>query len=285
MKIAIPGIKGSFHHIAATKFFGEKISINACKSFEKVAELLTNNFVDAAVLAIENSVKGAVLSNYFLIDTNNLSIHGEIYLHETYHFMALKGQRIKDIKEVWSHPESFRHCEKFLRKHPHIKIVEQKGSSIAANMINEKRIKGVAAIANKKTAEIYDLEILEKEIQTHISNTTRYFILKKNRHHHQEDYLNNKASLKLITENKIGNLAEILTILSKYNLNLSKIQSIPIIKKSWAYAIFIDLVFDDYNEYCQALLAIEKKVKELKILGEYPQNKIIFNHDNDTETT
>jgi prephenate dehydratase len=279
MKIALPGIKGSFHHIAATKFFEEKININPCNSFEKVTELLTNNFVDAAILAIENSVKGAVLSNYFLIDKNNLSIHGEIYIHETYHFMALKGQHIKDIKEVWSHPESLRHCEKFLRKHPHLKIVEQKGSSISASMINEKRIKGVAAIANKKTAEIYELEILEKEIQTHTSNTTRYFVLKKNRQHHPEDYLNNKASLKLITEDEIGSLAEILTILSDHHLNLSKIQSIPIVKQSWAYAIFIDLIFDDYSEYCKALLVIEKKVKELKILGEYPQNKIIFNQD------
>lgn len=279
MKIAISGIKGSFHHIAATKFFGKKISVNACKSFGKVTELLTNNFVDAAVLAIENSVKGAILSNYFLIDTHNLSVHGEIYLHETYHFMALKGQRIKDIKEVWSHPESLRHCDKFLRKYPHLKIVEKKGSSISANIISEKRIKGIAAIANKKSAEIYGLEILEKEIQTHTSNTTRYFVLKKNRYHHPEDYLNNKASLKLITDNQIGSLAEILTILSNHNLNLSKIQSIPIVKQSWTYAIFIDLIFDDYSEYCKALLVIEKKVKELKILGEYPQNKIIFNQD------
>jgi len=280
MKIAIPGIKGSFHHIAATKFFGEKISINPCNSFEKVAELLANNFVDAAVLAIENSVKGAVLSNYFLIDMNNLSIHGEIYLHETYHFMALKGQRIKDIKEVWSHPESLRHCEKFLRKYPHLKVVERKGSSIAASTIKEKKLKGVAAIANIETAKIYGLEILDKEIQTHISNTTRYFVLKKNRHHHPEDYLNNKASLKLVTEDEIGSLAEILTILSDHHLNLSKIQSIPIVKQSWAYAIFLDLIFDNYTEYCKALLVIEKKVKELKILGEYPQNKVIFNQDN-----
>lgn len=280
MKVAISGIKGSFHSIAAATFFKEKFTLHTCVSFEKVVELLTKNFVDAAVLAIENSVKGAILSNYHLIDSNNLSIYGEVYLHENYHFMALKGQRLKEIKEVWSHPKSLRHCEKFLRKNPQLKIVEKKGSSIAASFINENKIKGVAAIANGATSKIYGLDILEKKIQTHSSNTTRYFILKKNRNHHPTDYLNNKASLRLITKNEIGSLAEILTILSNHNLNLSKIQSIPIVKQSWTYAIFIDLIFNDYNRYCQALLIIEKKVSELQILGEYPENKLITNQDN-----
>ena len=277
MKIALNGIKGSFHHLAATNFFKEKISITTCKSFEKSAELLNKNMVDAAVLAIENSIRGAILSNYFLMDSYNLSIYGEIFLYEKYHFMALKGQHIKDIKEVWSHPESLRHCEKFLAKYPHIKMVEQKGSSIAANKIDEYKLKGIAAIANSKTSKLYNLEILEKEIQSHTYNTTRYFVLKKKRNHHSEDYLNNKATLKLIIDNKIGSLAEVFTILSNHHLNISKIQSIPIAKESWTYAIFVDVTFNNYNTYCQALLAVEKKITELKILGEYIENKDIIN--------
>ncbi len=277
MNIAIQGIKGSFHYIAATTFFGNDITLNECMSFSEMPQLITKNVVDGAIMAIENSIAGAILSNYQLIDAHNLSISGEIYLPMIHNFIALKGQKLEDIKEVWSHPIAIQHCQKFLKKYPHIKIIEEKDTASVAKMIKEQKLKGVAAIASKKAAEIYDLEILEAEIQTDLLNMTRYFVLKKQRHHHPDDYLNNKASLKFVTKHEMGSLAEILKICSKHNLNLSKIQSIPLVKKQWNYAIFIDVTFDDYHQYCQALLSIETKVQELKILGEYPQNKPVFN--------
>ncbi len=277
MNIAIQGIKGSFHHIAATKFFGKKVSLNECMSFAEIPELITNNIVDGAIMAIENSIAGAILPNYQLIDTYNLSIQGEIYLPMIHNFMALKKQSINDIKEVWSHPIAIQHCQKFLRKFPHIRIVEEKDTASVAKMIKEQKLKGVAAIASAKAAEIYDLEILEEKIQMDSLNMTRYFILKKTRHHHPEDYLNNKASLKFVTKHEIGNLVEILTVFKKHNLNLSKIQSMPITKEPWNSSIFVDIIFDDYHKYCQALLSLEERVNELKILGEYPQNKPVFN--------
>ncbi len=272
MNIAIQGIKGSFHHIAATDFFGEKVSLNECMSFAEMPELITKNIVDGAIMAIENSVAGAILPNYQLIDSHNLNICGEIYLPMIHNLVALKGQRLNDIKEVRSHPMAIQHCQKFFSKYPEIKIIEEKDTASVAKIIQEKKLKGVAAIASKKAAEIYNLEILEKEIQTDALNMTRYFVLRKQRQHHPDDYLNNKASLKFITKQETGSLAEILIICTKHQLNLSKIQSIPVVKQRWNNAIFIDLTFEDYHQYCQALLSIEKKVKELKILGEYPQN-------------
>jgi len=280
MNIAIQGIKGSFHHIAATDFFGEKVSLNECMSFAEMPELITKNIVDGAIMAIENSIAGAILPNYQLIDTHNLSICGEIYLPMIHNLMALKGQNLQDIKEVWSHPIAIQHCQKFLKKYPEIRIIEEKDTASVAKMINEQNLKGVAAIASKKAAEIYGLEIIEAEIQTDFLNLTRYFVLKKQRQHYDEDYLNNKASLKFITKHEIGNLLEVLTLFKKHGLNLSKIQSMPITKEPWKYAFFIDLVFNDYHKYCQALLALEEKVNELKILGEYQQNNPVFKEVN-----
>jgi len=280
MKIAIQGIKGSFHHIAANEFFGENISLHECMSFDEIPELIKKNIVDGAVMAIENSITGSILPNYLLIDSFNLNVHGEIHLPLINNLMALPGQHLKDIKEVWSDPMAIQNCQPFFNTHPEIRIIEENDITHVAKRIRDKKLLGVATIANKKAAEIYGLEILENEIQADSSDTTRYFILKKNRHHHPEDYLNNKALLKLVTGNEIGSLENILTILSKHNLNIAKIQFIPIVEKSWAYAIFMDLIFDNYIEYCKALLIIEKKVKELKILGEYHENNIFFNQLN-----
>jgi len=143
-------------------------------------------------------------------------------------------------------------------------------------MIKEKKLKGIGAVASKKASEIYGLDIVVEEIQTDLLNMTRYFVLNKQRQYHPEDYLNNKASLKFITQHKTKNLADILAVFTKYNLNLSKIQSVPITKEPWKYAFFIDLTFEDYHKYCQALLSLEEKVSELKILGEYPQNNPVL---------
>lgn len=276
MNIAIQGTKGSFHDIAATKFYGDEITLTECMSFTEIPELLTKNISDNAIMAIENSLSGSILSNYNLIDKNNLSINGEIYLPMIHNFMALPGQNLADIKEVWSHPIAIQNCQNFLRKFPNIRIIEEKDTASAAKSIRTDELKGVAAIASARAAELYELEILENEIQDDLLNITRYFVLSKQRHHHSEDYLNNKASLKFITRHQTGNLAEILSLFAEHNLSLSKIQSMPISKDPSNYAFFMDITFDDYHGYCQVLLLLEKKVKELKILGEYPQNKIVL---------
>jgi len=277
MNIAIQGIKGSFHDIAASEFFGGNIILRECNSFAEIPDLITNNIVDSGIMAIENSIAGAIMPNYHLIDSHNLSVCGEIYLPMIHNLMALKGQDLKGIKEVRSHPMAIQHCQQFLRKYPDVKIIEDYDTATVAKIISEDKIEGVAAIASKKAAEIYNLEILEEEIQADALNMTRYFILKKHRRYHLKDYLNNKASLKFIGSHEMGSLIEVLTVLKKHELNLSKIQSMPIIKEPWNYAFFIDVIFNDYQKYCQALIILEKKVNELKILGEYPQNKPIFN--------
>lgn len=277
MKIAIQGIKGSFHHIVAEKFFGENIELAECMSFTEIPVLLKNDQVESAVMAIENSIAGAILPNYALIDEYELSIEGEVYVNIHHHLMALEGQDLTDIKEVWSHPMALLQCRKFFREHPGIKLVEEKDTAEVARRIQQNQIKGVAAVASKRAADLFGLDIISNDIQTIKHNSTRFFVLKKSKnapyHPSKVENIKDKSSIKFITQHNKGSLAEILDIFAKHDINLTKIQSLPIIDTPWSYAFFIDLVIDDFVLYKNALHLISKKVKHLKVLGEYHQNR------------
>ncbi len=273
MKIAIQGILGSFHHVVANQYFGDTIQLDECMSFVEIPELINTEKVDGAVMAIENSLAGAILPNYALIDEHNLCIQGEVHLPIHHHLMGLNGQTINDIKEVWSHPMAILQCRKFFRNHTHIKLIEAADTADVAKQIKEKQLRGIGAIASKKASNIYGLSIIEDRIQTRKHNYTRFFILNK-----QNGKLNpvseiNKASLKFITKHQTGSLAEVLNIFSNYKLNLTKIQSMPIIDEPWQYAFFVDVIFNDFTAYQDVLKKIEQKVHSLKILGEYKQSK------------
>ncbi len=273
MNVAIQGVRGSFHHLVANEFFGNDIDLIECMSFSEMPKLLRNSTVDAAIMAIENTNTGSILSNYLLIDKYDLNIQGEVYLPMQHNLMALDGQKLSDIEEVWSHPIAIKNCEGFFRKNPHIKVIEEKDTAFVAKQINDLKIKGIAAIASKTAANIYGLKILQESIQGAQLNITRFFILTKNRDFSIDVNLHNKASLKFVTNHKLGSLAEILNICVRHNLNLSRIQSMPIVNEPWNYAFYIDHDFNNYLEYCKALLTIEKKVDTLKILGEYTKGK------------
>ncbi|MDJ0646541.1 MAG: prephenate dehydratase [Flavobacteriaceae bacterium] len=273
MNIAIQGIKGSFHHIVANQYFGNDISLNECMSFTEIPELVNNEVVDGAVMAIENSLAGAILPNYALIDEFNLTIHGEVHLPIHHHLMGLKGQTLDDIREVWSHPMAILQCRKFFREHRQIKLIEATDTAEVALQIQQKKHKGIAAIASKNAAKIYNLEIIADKIQTRKQNYTRFFILKKRNGNLSQITGVNKASLKFITKHQTGSLAEILHVFASHNISLTKIQSIPIIDEPWQYAFVTDVIFDDYTVYQNALSRLEKKVNSLKIFGEYKRSK------------
>jgi prephenate dehydratase len=261
----------------AEKFFGENIELAECMSFTEIPVLLKNDEVESAVMAIENSIAGAILPNYALIDEYELSIEGEVYVNIHHHLMALEGQDLSDIKEVWSHPMALLQCRKFFREHPGIKLVEEKDTAEVARRIQEKNIKGVAAVASKRAADLFDLDIISNDIQTIKHNSTRFFVLKKSKnapyHPSKVENIKDKSSIKFVTQHNKGSLAEILDIFAKHDINLTKIQSLPIIDTPWSYAFFIDLVIDDFVLYKNALHLISKKVKHLKVLGEYHQNR------------
>ncbi|MEP0131453.1 MAG: prephenate dehydratase [Eudoraea sp.] len=272
-KIAIQGIKGSNHHQVALEYFGNDIDLVECLSFHKLVDQLLNKQADKGVMAIENSIAGSIIPNYALVYHNNLHIIGEYYLNIHHNLMVLDGQRLSDIKEVRSHPMALLQCREYLKSQPHIKMVEDVDTAETAKQIQDKQLKGIAAIAPAVAADLYDLEIIEPEIQTIKNNSTRFIIVKtQNKEIPKEEI--NKASIRFITDHKRGSLAAVLNVMSDCNLNLTKIQSLPIIETPWKYAFFVDITFEDYNHFAKAKSLLEIMSEDFMVLGEYKNARL-----------
>lgn len=272
MIIAIQGIKGSFHHQVALEYYLQEIEVDECLSFEELVESLLSGKSNQAVMAIENSIAGSIIPNYALIDKNNLHIIGEYYIDIHQNFMALKGQKIEEILEVHSHPMALLQCMEFLKKLPNIKIVEDKDTAETARRIHQNQLKGIAAIASKTASNMYNLEILAPEIQTINNNMTRFVILNKENSFVPKKEIN-KASLKFELDHKRGSLAAVLNVMSDCKLSLTKIQSLPKIETPWKYSFFVDVTFDDYDDYSKAKSLLEIMAEYFKVLGEYTNTK------------
>jgi len=271
-KVAIQGIEGSFHHQVALEYYHQDIEVDACMSFEELVDSLLSGKSNQAVMAIENSIAGSIIPNYALIDNNNLHVVGEYYMDIHQNFMALQGQKIEDILEVHSHPMALLQCMEFLKKLPNIKLVEDKDTAETARRIHQNQLKGIAAIASKTASKMYDLEILAPEIQTINNNMTRFVILNKENSFVSKQEIN-KASLKFQLDHKRGSLAAVLNVMSDCKLSLTKIQSLPKIETPWKYSFFVDVTFDDYEDYSKAKSLLEIMAEYFKVLGEYKNTK------------
>lgn len=273
LKIAIQGIKGSNHHQVARDYFGENIDLVECLSFDELVTQTLTGRADKAVMAIENSIAGSIIPNYNLVFHNNLHIIGEHYLNIHHNLMVLKGQKLEDIQEVHSHPMALLQCKEFLKSYPDIKLVEAVDTAETAFQIQKKQLKNIAAIAPKAAAELYDLDIIASEIQTISNNSTRFIILKTKNKEIPQDQIN-KASIRFIADHKRGSLAAILNVMSDCNLNLTKIQSLPVIERPWKYAFFVDVTFEEYINFAKAKSLLEIMTEEFKVLGEYKNARI-----------
>ena len=271
--VAIQGIKGSFHHIVSQEYFDDTIDVLECLTFDRVVSSLIDKETDAVIMALENSIAGSIIPNYALIDDSNLHIVGEHYLDIQHNLMALPGQSLEDIKEVYSHPMALLQCKAFFKKYPQIKLVEDKDTAEVAQRISFNKTKGIAAIASTLAAEIFKLEIIAPSIQTIAHNETRFVIVKRENHEISEHEIN-KASLKFELDHKRGSLATILNVMSDCKLNLTKIQSLPKIDTPWKYSFFVDVTFDAYSDYKKAKAIMSIMAQEFKVLGEYKNAKL-----------
>jgi len=270
--IAIQGIKGSFHHEVAQKYFSSSTEVIECMSFDNAVDNLLQKSTDTMVMALENSIAGSIIPNYALIDNHNLSIVGEYYLDIQHNLLALKGEALATIKEVHSHPMALLQCKQFFKDYPHIKLVEAKDTADVAKQIGEDSIKGIAAIASKNAASLYHLDVLAESIQTIKHNETRFVIVKRENNNLERKGIN-KASLKFELDHKRGSLATILNVMSDCKLNLTKIQSLPKIETPWKYAFFVDFTFDNYKDYEKAYAIMQIMAENFKVLGEYKNAK------------
>ncbi len=276
-KIAIQGGYGAFHEMAAFQYFGKNIEIVPQDTFKGMLSTLKRKDADFGIMAIENTVAGSILPNYSLLREANKKIDGEIYLRIQQNLVALSGQSITDIKEVFSHPMAILQCQDFFEQHPHIRLIDSIDTALSAKEIKEKKLKGVGAIASSFAAKMYNLDILAESIESNKKNYTRFLILAdRNGETTGNDKDVNKSSIHFALAHQIGSLSKILSIFSFYDINLSKIQSMPIIGKDWEYQFYIDLEFDNYARYKQSLEAVKPFTSDLGLLGEYKKGKSII---------
>jgi prephenate dehydratase len=268
LKIAIQGIQGSFHHQVAHQYFDANVQLHECSSFREVVMSLKSNESDKAVMAIENSIAGAILPNYALIDKNELHIIGEFYLDIDMNLMVFPNQKMEDITEVHSHPIALLQCADFFSQYPHIKLVESSDTAITAKRIEEGSIKNIGALASPVAAKTYNLEIIAKSVHTVKSNKTRFVILKNSNKEIPKELIN-KASIKFELEDNPGALATVLNVLNNSKLNLTKIQSLPVIETPFTYAFFVDVVFEKHKNFEKATKILELMTTHFKVLGEY----------------
>lgn len=273
LKVAIQGIAASFHEVAARTYFPSPVETVECLSFHQLCECLKNGGSDYAVMAIENSIAGSILPNYFLLQSYHFSIIGELYLPIHMHLLALPGVKLSDLKCIESHPMAIRQCSEYLHALNGVEIRESDDTALSAKRVKELKLKDTAAIANEHAAKMFGLEILEKRIETHKKNFTRFLILTKRGNGVVDS---NKASLCFEVANEVGSLADALMTFKNNSINLTKIQSIPIIGKPSEYSIHIDVEWRKRKNYDEAMCQVLRQVKNLNVLGEYKKAKIEY---------
>ncbi len=269
--VAIQGYRGCFHEQAARDFYsarGEEVAIEECPTFESLFKALEEGRASSVVMAIENTISGGLLPNFELLRANPYKIKGEVYIPIHQNLMAIPGQRLEDIKEVRTHYMAINQTRRFFEKNcPWIKMVESEDTAKSAIDIAQEGTLGVGAVASELAAKENGLEILARGIETYKQNFTRFLIL--------DDQITiprsitDKASLCFTLPHKPGSLAQVLTILSFYDMNLTRIQSLPIPGKEWQYFFYADIKFSSYSRYRQALKAARPLMADLYILGEY----------------
>ena len=268
-RVAIQGIRASFHEEAAFKFFGTDIKAIECDSFKQTCEVLKDKKADYVVMAIENSIAGSLLPNYTLLREYNFSIVGEVYLAIQLHLLALPGVKFKDVKYVQSHPIAIRQCSDFFDEYPNLQVIESSDTAACAKKIREENLTDTAAIANLLAAKLYDLQVMERRIESNKKNFTRFLILADKPIGTTES---NKASLSFQVGNSVGSLAEVLNIFSEYKINLSKIQSMPVLGKRNEYNFYVDIEWKNQSDYDAAIRQVLKYTINFTIMGEYQKN-------------
>lgn len=273
-RVTIQGIAGCYHEAAARAYFGEEeIETVACATFAEMFDRMALDRSLLGIIAIENTIAGSLLQNHELLRKSNLNIVGEYKLRISHVLAALPGETLDDIREVNSHPMALMQCGEFLKAHSRMKLVEKDDTAGSAQEIAQHHLTGHAAICGRLAAQIYGLNILAEGIETNKRNFTRFLVVADPLY---SDWLTagkriNKASLVFSLPHTQGSLSKVLTILSFYDINLSKIQSMPIIGREWEYRFYIDLTFDNFTRYKQSLDAIRPLTKNFKILGEYAE--------------
>ena len=271
-KISIQGFEGSFHQVAARQFFGNGVEIICCSTFREVVKIAADKSKsDGGVMAIENSLAGSILPNYNLLQKSHLKIVGEIYLHIKQNLLVNPGVKLEDIREVHSHPMALLQCTDYLEKYTW-KLIETEDTALSAKHVHQHRSKHIAAIASKLAAELYQLDMIAPNIHTLKNNYTRFLVLETPES--AKDISGaNKASVNFQTDHSKGSLAKVLTKIAEGDINLSKLQSLPIPGSDWKYSFHADLEFSNLEQFNRVISNIKQLTEALRIYGVYKKGK------------
>lgn len=277
LRIAIQGYPGAFHEIAARQYLHpQPLDIVAAHTFEDLIALVeAGEQADAGLMAVENTLAGTILSNYRLLQASQLRAVGEVYLRIRQNLLVLPGAQLQELREVHSHPVAIAQCLSFFEKYPHIKLIENADTALSARMVAESGRTDIGAIGSELAASLYGLRVLAPAIETNKHNFTRFLVLQRQEAERLPvtPQIPDKVSLSFAVDHQVGSLYKVLAVLAAYNLNLTKIQSSPIIGRPWEYSFFIDFIADGKVSYAQAIEAIQPITRELKIIGIYPQGQ------------
>jgi prephenate dehydratase len=271
--VAIQGIAASFHEAAAMAWFAKPIRTLECLTFHALCESLAGGECDFAVMAIENSIAGSILPNFALLEKHRFSIRGELYVPIHLHLMALPGVALGEIDTVESHPMALRQCGEFLHALPNVAIRESDDTALSARRIAELGLRTTAAVASERAAKHFGLAIVARRIETNPKNFTRFLILSRDG---GPVAANDKASLAFEVADEVGSLAGVLATFKRHGVNLSLIQSIPIVGRPSLYSIHVDVSYPSRADYDAALRRVRRQVVTLNVLGEYRKAEMRF---------
>jgi prephenate dehydratase len=283
-KVAIQGIKGSFHYQAASLFFKKDIDVLEYERFDDVFKAVQNKDVQYGIFAIENTVAGSLLDNYRLLLQSNKKVFGEILLRVEQNLVGVQNSTFEDIKEVYSHPVAIAQTRRFFDKFHKVKLIETVDTAESALFILNENNTSKAAICSADAAKLYNLKILAKGIETHKRNFTRFLIISSDDSNQEMTQIKSKSSICFTANHEVGSLSKVLTIFSFYGLNMTKIQSLPILGKEWQYQFYVDLTFSSSQTFEDALNAVKPLVIDLNVLGVYAESKHIINELENIET-
>jgi prephenate dehydratase len=280
-RVVMQGFRGSYHEIAARRYFGPEIEIVSSLTFNDLFSMLASDRSLSGIVAIENTVAGSILPNYELIRESGYFVSGEVKLRINLNLLACPGQKMDDILEVMSHPLALVQCREFFREYPSIRLTESADTALSAKEISETGLKGAGVVASKLAAELYGLEVLSEGIESNKRNYTRFLILEPDENpggrKHALSGRITKASIAFKLPNRKGTLVSVLSVFANNGCNLTAIQSNPIPGRAWEYLFYTDLVFKSYRGFSRAVEQALPLCNELRVIGEYPEGEVFNN--------
>ena len=269
MKVAFQGEPGAYSEQAVFNYFG-RVEAQPCESFDAVFDAVISNQCESALIPIENSLAGSIHQNYDLLLRHNLHIVGEYFLRVQHCLIAMPGVKKEDIKKAISHPQALGQCAGYLRSHG-IKAEQVYDTAGSVKMVKESGARDTAAIASRRAAELYEMQILEEGIEDNPENYTRFLAIQRKA---KIPVGESKTSILFTLKNVPGALFKALSVFALRDIDLTKIESRPLQGSPWEYLFYIDFIGAAHEEIAsRALDHLGEYAVMSRVLGSYPRFK------------